>query len=784
MVVINIVTVAVCLAMLLIFRRLDKSNMKIAKLRRYSSKVFDDFKKMAEKENRKLNDSTIEMDILLKKSHALSTNLHSSLKEIEMRLQGLDIEKTNLRKVEDDLKVISQSARNVNKQIEFLADARDGFSDLAKNVSILTETVETLKKESGGQIQAFNNKLKERTKELLHEFGEQFNKMRDEIGDKEDALIGASRAKISELELEFEKSMKDFEQKIGDTGNIILDNFKSKIENVAKSVEGAANLGNQIEMLKINTSDLENRVFNEIKERMAAFDRDINNALDGTVEKMEKIEGTIKDYKDTVFSDINEKATRFETSMNDSYNRLSGKVKAVDGKIEESKERLITFFEDEVNKVRSEMDSLSIHAVSKRDEIVQAARKEAEDMKKKIDDFKEYFTATENKLERKVDEQIVTLHAEYNSFENRFSSITEKLNSREEQIDTFITSQLERMKNDFGIMEVRLSGLKSEIINYEESNQVFAKTDAMILKVEGAIEELKRMLAQATEESRSIDKFFDDVSRIKDLTKSFEKEIRVYQGKREKMIEIEKEIKSLMDMSDQTLVKFSELHEESLKIDMISSQIDAVRESYSGLEVRLAEIHEYEEMITKNLESVNKTDIIIQGVEGRINAFQKTVDRTEKRVDKINQHLLGIEQNTLVLKTRENELKDIRDKFNELESVSVHMEKRIEQIYAMFNKVEKLREEIESTDQKVQEMFIETDKKMRQFADFIQAVDAHNPIAKQVKDDVSTSVKNINDTLIRTIRDLSSKGWSSAEISKKLLIDESSVRLIINTSSL
>ena len=111
------------------------------------------------------------------------------------------------------------------------------------------------------------------------------------------------------------------------------------------------------------------------------------------------------------------------------------------------------------------------------------------------------------------------------------------------------------------------------------------------------------------------------------------------------------------------------------------------------------------------------------------------------------------------------------------------MEKRVDQIYAMFKKTEKLRQEIDSTDGKLQQMFHDTDRKMRELADFIQAVDRNNPILKQVKQD-SNPAKNLNENIIKTVRDLSSKGWDAGEISKKLLIDENSVRFIINTTSL
>ena len=92
--------------------------------------MFDDFQKLAENEKIKFRDATIEMDILIKKANSLTNNIADSLNQIENRLQGLDIEKTNLKKVEDDIKVISSAARDVNKQIEYIAMAKNDFLSL------------------------------------------------------------------------------------------------------------------------------------------------------------------------------------------------------------------------------------------------------------------------------------------------------------------------------------------------------------------------------------------------------------------------------------------------------------------------------------------------------------------------------------------------------------------------------------------------------------------------------------------------------------------------------
>ncbi|MBN1495789.1 MAG: hypothetical protein JXA07_03415 [Spirochaetes bacterium] len=741
--IVNIITCVACLGLLILFRKLDRTNMKMAKLRRYSSRLFDEFKKLAETENRRFNDATIEMDIMIKRSTALAKNINTSVKEIEEKLQGLDIEKSNLKKVEDDIRVISQSARDVNKQIEFIAGAQEGFNELSGNMAFMKESIKSLKSESTEILQNFNNRLKEKSRELTADFTDQINKLRETIDNREELLVEGSRQKLADLTATFERALSDLDQRVTDTGEILLQNFKMRIEGVAKSVEGASNLQNQIEVLKISMADLEGKIFSDIRERSAGVESEIRGSLDELASKLRAFEAEFDESKSGMLGHI-------QGDIDKLYNKLS----SVEANVNDSKTRLIKTFELEVDKVRSELDNLSIHAITKRDEIVQASRREAENVKKEIDNFEGRFQ----------------------EFETRIINLAESKNEE-------IIRSGDFLKEEISAMNKRLSDIKDEILNYEDESKIFSRTETLMRDANQSIERLNQMLVDSRKEAEHLDKFFSDIEYVKELTKEFDREIRAYQNKKEKLADIENEIRTLQEMSDAAMEKAGCCQDQFSKIDAVSARIDALVESYAGIEARIRELHEYEDVITRNLDSVNKADILIQSVEGKINAHQKVVERSERRIDKINQHLRSVEENLLILKTRESDIKEIKDKFNEIDGLSEIMEARVKQIQAMFNKVDALRSEINSTDNRLQELFTQTDIKMRQFADFIQAVDNNNPILKQVKG-VSSAPKNVNENVIRTVRDLSNKGWSADQISRKLMMDENAVRLIINTSSL
>jgi DNA repair exonuclease SbcCD ATPase subunit len=759
--VLNIITMAVCFIMLIVFRRVDKSNMRMAKLRRYSTRIFDDFKKMADKESRKFNDATIEMDILIKKSNSLTKNLQSSLGEIERKLQGLDVEKTNLKKVEDDLKIVSHAARDVNDQIKFIAETKREFTDITKNMNSISDSMKKLKNQNSDMIQDFNSKIKHKSTELTEVFKKDINKLKEGYITNEDRMLKESENRILGFTEKYMESLKDLEEKLQDTGDMVLNSFKNKVDSAAKTVEGAQSLNKQVTDLKDVLDNLEEKVFADIKDKTSELKTEIDNSL----------------------SEFNANKTDLFKKVDIDVSRIQEKVTLVENNVNESKNKLIKTFENEVDKVRTELDNLSIHAISKKDDIVQAARREAEEITKKIDNFEEKYTKLESQIVSTADEKMESLDNEYNSIESRFERFIEQMDEQESRLGKAVSEEMGTIKNEFSTMEERLGEIKSEIVAYEERSRIFSRTDEMMAMMDKSIEEYNRMLAAVNSEKNVLEKFFEDVEHVKEIKKSYEKELRAYQSQKDKIVDIESEIKGLMEFSDVLISKFDTLREHSANVEIVNTKIDALSESYNDLESRIQELQEYENIIAKSIDSVNRSDVLIKTIEGKIKSVQSIVDRSDKRVEKLGQHLQEIEENTLILKSREGDIQEVKDRFGELEGLSVHIEKRIDQIYAMFQKVETLRKEVDQTDDRLQKMYQETDKKMKQFADFIQVVDNNNPILKQVNKDIDTN-KNLNDNVIKTVRDLSSKGWSSDEISRKLLIDENSVRFIINTTSM
>ncbi len=721
--ILNIATFAACFVMLLLFRRLDRTNAKMAKLRRYSSRIFDDFRKLTEKESRKFQDATIEIDILIKKASSLAKNMAESIGDIEGRIKGLDVEKASLKKVEDDLRIISEAARDVNKQIQFIASARENFGDMTKKLSFLSENMDNMNLQMSQMTTSFDEKLRERSREITNEFYIFSENMKSDLERRETELAQSSRERMMQLSDEFSKNMTEMENRFAESGELLHDNFRLKLNPLVRTVEKAENLNAQLEGLRDTFASME-----------VAF-----------------------------FDEFNRKTTD-----------LSQKLRTVETNMDESKTKLVSSFEYEVERVRTEIDNLSIHAVTKKDEVVQAARREAENIRKRIDEFEDRFSELETRIIDTAEGKLDNIDAEYQAIELRLNTMLGRIREEELQLGRKTSEQSELLQKNFIDLENRLGETRNEIIRYEQQNDVFGRVDTMM-----------KTLEEAKKEARELEKFIADIDQIKEMKKNADREIRAYIAKKEKIADIESEIRGLVEMNDLVMNKTDKLLEGASRVEAVSSRIDGLSDTYNALERRINELHEYEDVITRNLDAVSKSDLIIQTIDSRIKSFEKVMERSDRRVEKLNSSLKRIEEETLILKTRESDIHELKDRLSELDGLSDHMEERVKQIHAMFQKIETVRKEIDSTDSRLQEMFHQTDRKMREFSDFIQAVDNNNPILKQVKGDLKNIPgRNLSDNVVKTVRELSDKGWDPEAISKKLMVDENSVRFIINTTLL
>ena len=634
---------------LIVFRKIDEVNIKRSNFSRYSDQALANFKQTVAAEQKKFQDATIEMDILIKKHDSLTTNISVAMNEIENRLNGLNAERDNLKRVEDNILFISSSAKDVKNQIEYIAESKKDFSNISEQVLDLQQQIADVRSESGSLIINFNNKIRERSKELNDDFSSAINRHTNVFAEQAD----------------------------------------------------------QINELKVTLTNIEGTVFGDIKEKSDQLREDVSLSV-------AKFEARRNGIMDKIDNDIE---------------KIYDRLRKAESTVDTSTANLIETFRIEVSNAREEIDNIDLHALTKKDDLIRQIRNE----------YQTYSSQTE--------------------------------------------SMVEKFRDEYTAAEQRLDKMKTEVIEYEEKNKIFERTDTMIETVDRSVNSLTDLLEQAKKEFADINKFIENTESLKDIRKSVDKEIYEYQSRKNKLKDVEDDIQKLMDRGDLAINLVDEMNAKIKHMDFINSRMNGLSQSYDDLDEKFRALREHETLINSSLDAVSRIEGLSNAVDAKITDFKNVVNLSEKRTERLDKKLQDVEKTALTIKSRINEIQELKNRLDDIDSTHEFLEEQSKQISTMYKKVEGLWQNINESETRLQNMSFQTDEKIKELATFIKSAGFDSIITKQINPNASPG-KNINERLVKTVRELHERGWSAENISKKMAndIDESTVRLIINSA--
>ena len=634
---------------LIVFRKIDEVNIKRSNFSRYSDQALANFKQTVAAEQKKFQDATIEMDILIKKHDSLTTNISVAMNEIENRLNGLNAERDNLKRVEDNILFISSSAKDVKNQIEYIAESKKDFSNISEQVLDLQQQIADVRSESGSLIINFNNKIRERSKELNDDFSSAINRHTNVFAEQAD----------------------------------------------------------QINELKVTLANIEGTVFGDIKEKSDQLREDVSLSV-------AKFEARRNGIMDKIDNDIE---------------KIYDRLRKAESTVDTSTANLIETFRIEVSNAREEIDNIDLHALTKKDDLIRQIRNE----------YQTYSSQTE--------------------------------------------SMVEKFRDEYTAAEQRLDKMKTEVIEYEEKNKIFERTDTMIETVDRSVNSLTDLLEQAKKEFADINKFIENTESLKDIRKSVDKEIYEYQSRKNKLKDVEDDIQQLMDRGDLAINLVDDMNAKIKQMDFINSRMNGLSQSYDDLDEKFRALREHESLINSSLDAVSRIEGLSNAVDTKITDFKNVVNLSEKRTERLDKKLQDVEKTALTIKSRINEIQELKNRLDDIDSTHEFLEEQSKQISTMYKKVEGLWQNINESETRLQNMSFQTDEKIKELATFIKSAGFDSIITKQINPNASPG-KNINERLVKTVRELHERGWSAENISKKMAndIDESTVRLIINSA--
>ncbi len=581
----NLLTIAIVVVILLVYRQIDVNNRSLDKMRKYFGKIKEELDAIVEERAMGLKDLSIELEVhektvkeVYNRIDQRSTELAEREEEVEKIHQQLDNYDAVLKelaemtsRVDENLKKLHEESIFVDGIGKVLKEATVSIEKLERRIPAISEdfsrknseAMELLKIGVFNDIELKANTIKDKiedNRKNLEDFKDyisELEKRRDSLGDE---VINTIRRELNDLAEEFQGSMSksedEFRSRLFETdeqGKALSEEVFARIK--SEITDKSNDINSDIEG---NLALLENRIkeqFDTISAGMAHFEKTIQKKY------VETQENSLKNYEASL-----EKIRIFEESMAGKNGQISEMRKEIGlisddfNKRLESWNKFISELDDKRNfivadfskKLEADVASFILKFKNKADEIeekyiakLNMSEQEGENYQDKVfDDIKKQILRNAETVKidllKQIEEVDSRVIANLSRLEGGITEYESSLNYRIEGIEGFskdielmeknlkamIDKVSERMRDDFHTFEVSLDAEKSE--QKVKLDKDFSEIREVLETLENRIDELKKKSYENVTEKLQVfeDDFFKD---LKVRNESINRELETWQ---------------------------------------------------------------------------------------------------------------------------------------------------------------------------------------------------------------------------------------------------------------
>ena len=722
----------------LLLRKMDKNNLKLAQIKRMGEIQSQQLDNSTREHLRSINDASLEFSTLVKQSRQIRDQLEEHLHKYEEKLNLLSEDREIVDSIAKELSTISSTARNVNDQserieigLERMSRAEDEMNRIRNGLENLSQLINQKSMEADTKIhqtiELLAEKSEMRTDEILLNAEETIGTMKDAMDSLEKRLEDfEANHEISENNIH--SRIHDFMESLQEETREKSDLFLSSIQNSVISIEDDLQKfteqmeeGNKkSELIKNQFHSLSSTLNEKWKEESIKFKN-----------RMDEFSAELDDKMEVENSRIEEKwileTGRLEEKFGNIENKLLERFHSLEHGLTAIRTTAVESIQNEVSRIRSDLDNFNLEAITRRDEILNETRRMAEGMGDQINLFQEKYLEAENRLLKFADQEKQAIRTKMESFEEewnemedrRISSVEDKIKNMESMVDE--------------IRDREIEGLNDEIKSFRDDFRIYIqeaheKLDRQALQIEESLRssaheeelQLQKSSEKLEEMSISLDSFAMDLRQsLKQETDHSIALIRETRNNEEESIKRTKE--EMGRIRSELIEKADEVESSIREIEKTHKRIDE-----SGRNAA-EELKEQKEDILRNLEERAMKFLSEQDVQ--LGHLTRTID------EKISQHLTSlVDSGQFKLDELEKRTSDsIRDS-------AKNMEKDLERARNDFRKIrDEVRGEMEKGEALKEEIFEELSKdrlRFKKFEDRLEVIDRAQELTEKLDETV------------------------------------------------
>jgi len=684
--ILNILTAAVCFAMLLVFRQLDKNNRSIEKVKKFTDKVLADFDAYFKDRIIQMKNAGVELDVKQSQAVAAVKRLEQNSSAFEARSAEFgahisvldDIKKRVLSyealikdlfemssKVEENLEKIHKQSDFIDKTFKLLSDQQKRLGEIEKKIPQLLLDFEKQNAEQIGRagveytaaldrrfadLETLADAATDKNQQLLEQINEVFEESLSRAAQKADSLEDDVFARLQENTRQRAEEFENLLNRSTQDLTEYIDREKTEIEN---------DLAEQMKAVRNSASDVYEHFKNDSDETLENLKNDLSAAVSA---QKEKVLSDLENQQQAVAAQLEKQREK--------VNELTGETERILAEAEGGQG-------EKIRSVLSEQENRFIEAVNDVNEKTQAALEEVSNrVYTELSSRQEEVTASLAESRRLLDMigsgQEEKIRAAIEGQDEKLSKALEKLTSSVaatyERFKNSSTEALENLKND---LSAAAAEQKAKVFSDLENQQqaVAAELERQREKVNELTGETERILAEAEggqgEKIRSVlseqeNRFIEAVNDINEKTRTALEEVsdRVY-----------------AELSSRQEEITASLAESRRLLDMIGSgQEEKIRAVIEGQDERLqGAIHAQDEKLSKALEDFSSA--AFSQFERRRNEL---ADAAEKRYSALSDEIASLaEQSSAEIERQKTELAEFNTNFGKAEQMLRHMDETV-----------------------------------------------------------------------------------------------------------
>ncbi len=781
----DLLVLGVAVIVVLIFRRLDRNNRSLEKVKRYGDRVQQDLTGIAEEKSQQLKDISIGVEVHQQSARKAIEQLEASAEELNQRARHIDeiqhridqydlalkqlVEMTN--KAEGNIKGIQKESAYVDTVGRRLKNAQKRIEDIEKSIPAVMERFMAGNQK---QLESISRSALEESRQIAGELNVSVGQGREEaenlmqlvenqITGFRDELNGRSSSVLAELQ---------------DTGEHALENLR---RNAGELLD---DLQSRVDILTGEMHDLSASARGEIQSSFEKNENQLLQSEEDFKERMNEIAAKARKFELKAFEDLNselasvrgELTQSFDESMREREASVRQRLASFGNLLDQTDDGLKDKLGDFTQEVEERL-SVEFQSIEQRSTELHG------DIDRRYGEINAVLQKNDERIHNKIAEQELSLD---HKVEIMRSVLLQTDDGLKDKLGDFTQEVKERLSVEFQSIEQRSTELQGDVDRrYGEINAVLQKNDE---RIHNKIAEQELGLDQKVETIRSVLLQTDDglKDKLGDFTQEVEERLSVeFQSIQQRSTELQGdidrrygEITAVLQKNDERI--HNKIAEQELGLEQKVETIrSALLQTDDGLKDKLRDFtQEVEERLSGEFQSIQQRSTELQGDidrrYGEITAvlnesdenFQRKTGEQESSVQQwVEEFRASVRQSDEGLKgqlrdfTQEVEER-LSSRFQAIDNRWREFQGDINQRYETLNTV--LNESDENFQRKIGEQESSVEQRVEEFRESVRQTDdgfkqSMGEFVVQVDEKISSEIQSIQDKSLEYQNDISSR---------------------------